>query len=144
MNHGNSEWPWNKGTRFLGLIVAGLVMATILGLCFGYFVQLLWNWLMPELFHLSKITYWQGFGLVILSHLIFGCIGHGGHHHGNHHHRCEQERYAHLRHHWEESHWRIQGDWRNWRYYDEWWTNEGKAAFEKYIDEREHKTQTTE
>ena len=33
--------------------------------------MLLWNWLMPDLFGLKEITYWQGWGLVLLSHLLF-------------------------------------------------------------------------
>lgn len=39
---------------------------------FGEIVHLLWNWLMPVLFHLSAITFWQGIGLMVLSWLLFG------------------------------------------------------------------------
>ncbi len=35
-------------------------------------VQHLWNWLMPEIFGLHMITYWQAFGLLGLSWLLFG------------------------------------------------------------------------
>lgn len=47
-------------------------------------VMMLWNWLMPELFGLTTITYWQAAGLLLLSKIIFGFKkGHGpGHHHG--------------------------------------------------------------
>jgi hypothetical protein len=31
----------------------------------------LWNWLMPELFDLKVITYWQALGLLILSSCFF-------------------------------------------------------------------------
>lgn len=49
-------------------------------------VMLLWNWLMPVLFGLSVITFWQALGILILSKIIFGgghwgkrggCCGHG-------------------------------------------------------------------
>jgi hypothetical protein len=33
--------------------------------------MLLWNWLMPGLFGLAKIPYWQGWGLLLLSQLLF-------------------------------------------------------------------------
>lgn len=33
--------------------------------------MLLWNWLMPTIFGLTTITYWQGFGLWILCDLLF-------------------------------------------------------------------------
>ncbi len=39
---------------------------------FGEAVHHLWNWLMPELFHLPLITFWQGVGLLALSWVLFG------------------------------------------------------------------------
>jgi hypothetical protein len=38
---------------------------------FGGFVMLLWNWLMPDIFGLKAITYWQAWGLMILSWILF-------------------------------------------------------------------------
>jgi hypothetical protein len=37
----------------------------------GYPVMLLWNWLMPELFGLSEVTFWQAIGLNILCTILF-------------------------------------------------------------------------
>lgn len=34
-------------------------------------VMLLWNWLMPLLFGLPKLTFWQAFGLTWLCSLLF-------------------------------------------------------------------------
>jgi len=51
---------------------------------FGLITMHLWNWLMPVLFHLPEITFWQTVGLMLLSRLIlggFGCHGRGTHHH---------------------------------------------------------------
>ncbi len=49
---------------------------------FGFITMLLWNALLPEIFHLPLITFWQAVGLLILARLFFG--GHhwnkGGHH----------------------------------------------------------------
>jgi hypothetical protein len=42
---------------------------------FGWVVMLLWNWLMPEIFGLKRISYWQGWGLLLLSSILFGRMG---------------------------------------------------------------------
>ena len=36
--------------------------------------QLLWNWLVPSIFGLSKITFFQAFGLKLLLGLTFGRV----------------------------------------------------------------------
>lgn len=41
----------------------------------------LWNNLMPAIFHLTAITFWQALGLLILSRLFFGSF-HGRHKQG--------------------------------------------------------------
>ena len=55
----------------------------ILALLLGAFVVcvatlpawILWNWLMPIIFGLPKITIWQSFGLIALAHCIFPTPG---------------------------------------------------------------------
>jgi hypothetical protein len=49
---------------FLGLIAIVIVVL-------GYPVMLLWNWLIPEIFGLSEITFWQAIGLNILCTILF-------------------------------------------------------------------------
>lgn len=41
---------------------------------FGWVVMALWNWLMPDLFGLKRIGYWQAWGLLVLCKILF----HGG------------------------------------------------------------------
>ena len=41
-------------------------------------VMLLWNYLMPELFHLPTLDYWHALGLLVLAKLMFGFGHHGG------------------------------------------------------------------
>jgi hypothetical protein len=57
--------------QVVGLIVLVLAFAAGISLITGYFVMLLWNWLMPEIFGLMNITYWQGWGLATLCSLLF-------------------------------------------------------------------------
>lgn len=54
---------------------------------FGGCVMLLWNWLMPELFGLPTISFWQAAGLLLFCKILFGGFG-GGHHHGHGHGHC--------------------------------------------------------
>jgi hypothetical protein len=54
----------------------GLVAITV----FGFVVKGLWNWLMPPLFGLHALTFWQALGLLVLSWILFGAFrGRPGH-----------------------------------------------------------------
>ena len=44
----------------------------------SYIVMLLWNNLLPDILHVSAITYWQAMGILVLSKILFGFGGHGG------------------------------------------------------------------
>jgi hypothetical protein len=46
----------------------------------GTIVQLLWNWLVPPLFGVPHVSFWQALGLLVLCRILFGGFGrHGGH-----------------------------------------------------------------
>ena len=47
-------------------ILAALAIVAVLMLIFGIVVMLLWNWLMPIVFGLPTITFWQAYGLMWL------------------------------------------------------------------------------
>ena len=49
-----------------------LVFAAVFIGIFSFVVMRLWNWLMPALFGLHLITYWQAVGVLILSKILFG------------------------------------------------------------------------
>jgi hypothetical protein len=44
----------------------------------GFVVQLLWNWLLPDIFQLRRITVWEALGLLALCRILFGGFGKGG------------------------------------------------------------------
>jgi len=44
----------------------------------GEVVKLLWNWLLPPLFSVRQITFWQGLGILILARILFGGFGRHG------------------------------------------------------------------
>ena len=49
-----------------------LVIASLATTVFGFVVMWLWNWLMPAIFGLHAVSYWQALGLLVLSKLFFG------------------------------------------------------------------------
>ncbi|MFH1421505.1 MAG: hypothetical protein ABIH42_02150 [Planctomycetota bacterium] len=67
--------------KIIGWVLLGVCVAALLGLLLGFVVKELWNWLMPVVFGLPVITYWQAVGIFILCHILFG--GHFEHHRSN-------------------------------------------------------------
>lgn len=66
------EW-WEE--RTIGqkvLVVIGFILfGAGVALLFGFVVMWLWNWLMPDIFGLKRISYWQAWGLLVLSWILF-------------------------------------------------------------------------
>src|SRR6185437_4485784 len=93
---GGGFWKWmkvlesNEGIqmknyRFLkALKIIGFVILACL--IFGFVIMHLWNWLMPVIFGLHAITFWQALGLFIFSKILFGGFrgGFGGRRHWKH------------------------------------------------------------
>jgi hypothetical protein len=61
---------------FKGLTM--LVMVAAVSVLLGFVVEHLWNWLMPGIFGVRTITYWQAVGLFFLSKLLLGGFPRGG------------------------------------------------------------------
>jgi hypothetical protein len=75
-----SEWGWWEERSLPQKILIGIGFGLLgigLAFVFGWVVMLLWNWLMPEIFGLKRLTYWQAWGLLILSHILFKGFGSG-------------------------------------------------------------------
>ena len=69
------------------MFMAPLVVAGIFGMV--YVVMWLWNGLLPEIFDIGTISYWQAAGLLALSRILFGGYGGGR---GKHRHGCYNHR----------------------------------------------------
>ena len=65
--------------KFIAIAIAGIIAIALFIFLGGKVVQLLWNWLMPMLFGLPAVTFWQAVGILALSRILFGGIGMGGH-----------------------------------------------------------------
>lgn len=65
--------------RYRGFKMIGIgIIVVALFFVLGFVVMALWNWLMPPIFGLHAITYWQAYGLLILSKILFGGFRGGG------------------------------------------------------------------
>lgn len=107
-------------------VIAGMVLLGIIGIgaliiLFGFVIMWLWNALMPDIFGLPTISYWQGIGLFILAKILCGVGGGGGSKHKKSHrkHRScsKQDR---------------KNDLTKWELYDKFWEEEGDAAYQDF------------
>jgi len=64
--------PAAKVFKVIGFILLGIIGVTALAILFGFIVMWLWNALMPAIFNLPEVSYWQAVGLVVLAHVFFG------------------------------------------------------------------------
>ena len=118
----------SKAVHIVGWVFLGIAFAVVFALVFGIVVKFLWNWLMPVIFGLGEITYWQAFGIVILSKLLFGALGHRHKDHSNHFHKKFTD--------WKEDFHagRKEDEIKESRkHYKQYWRDEGKVAFEDYL-----------
>ena len=73
-----------RAWKAVKVLVCVIAVATIA----GFVVKGLWNALMPALFGLHTLTFWQALGLLLLTKLLFG----GFHRHSGGGKRCDPEK----------------------------------------------------
>ncbi|MBN1938139.1 MAG: hypothetical protein JW843_01035 [Candidatus Aminicenantes bacterium] len=134
--------PGRSALRIVGLAAAGVVLAVVFAFIFGFAVKLLWNWIMPAVFGLTVITFWQAFGLVLLAKILFGGHGHGFKHD---HKKSRSPFERHFRDQFRKSGESAEtgeesgpmpGDKESWHHFGAFWRDEGKNAFEAYLQGR--------
>lgn len=104
-----------------GMIIFGIIAITGLAILFGFVLMWLWNWLMPELFDLPTVTYWQAVGLFILLKILLGGCGSGSS-------KCSSKK--------DKSSCKKESnrDFSKWKHYDKFWKEEGNKAYEDYLN----------
>jgi len=65
---------FNRGKKFMFFFPVAVLIAALL----GYVVMCLWNWILPEVAHTGRLSYWQAFGLLVLCRILFGNFNKGG------------------------------------------------------------------
>jgi hypothetical protein len=67
--------------HWIGKALKILLFVVVASFVLGFVVESLWNWLMPPIFGMHVITFWQGLGLLLLGKILFGGFrgfrGHG-------------------------------------------------------------------
>ncbi|MCD6322317.1 MAG: hypothetical protein J7L77_04765 [Clostridiales bacterium] len=132
--------------KIAGMIIGGILVAGLMAFLFGWVLMLLWNWLMPTIFGLTTITYWQGFGIFFLAKLLFGF---GGEHSSDNRKNKKKEPKEGtikdemgngikngIRKEFEKEYEKEFKKDFNASYddkYEDWWSNEGKIAFDNYM-----------
>jgi len=58
--------------RWMFKAVKFALFVVLVAFVFSFVVMILWNWLMPGLFGLHPIGFWQALGLLLLSKILLG------------------------------------------------------------------------
>ena len=93
---------------------------------FGFIFQYLWNWLMPELFGLTEITYWQGVGLFILFKILTGSCGSSS---------CDSSKDSKSDCKKSDSN----KSFSKWKHYDKFWKEEGDEYYKQFVGKQTNK-----
>ena len=120
--------------EIVGIIIFGAIAITGLVILFGFVVMWLWNWLMPLIFGLPTITFWQAAGLFILFKILLGGCGTGGSSgksSKNSSDDCKND---------------SKTDFSKWKYYDKFWKEEGDLYYKQFVEKQTGPTEedTTE
>lgn len=137
MERVHSYNPIFKVLKFIGFIILGAIGAAAFAFIFGYLIMLLWNWLMPELFGLTIITFWQAVGIAFLARLIFG----GGKHSHNSDHSSKHPAKREFMRHWKKErneHIKNGHKCGDWRYFDDYWKEEGEKSYSDFISRKKN------
>jgi len=106
--------------EIVGIVIFGIIAVIGFAALFGFAIMWLWNALLPEIFGLTTITYWQAVGILVLAKLLFGGFGSGG---GSGSHKKKKK-----------SDWgKRKGEFSKCDLYDKFWKEEGEAAYQDYI-----------
>ncbi|MDR0560193.1 MAG: hypothetical protein LBG92_08470 [Prevotellaceae bacterium] len=78
-----AECPFKSGFGKFFIVLFHVLYFVAVFAALIWIVVLLWNWLMPEIFGLATVSFWQALGLFALCKILFGKFG--GHWHGRGH-----------------------------------------------------------
>ncbi|MDT7832900.1 hypothetical protein RQM59_10950 [Flavobacteriaceae bacterium S356] len=109
----------------VGTVIFIAILAVLFITLFGYVLMYLWNWLMPLIFGLPIITFWQALGLCLLSKILFG--GFGNDKGSKKDHKCDSKSSKRKS---------SSSDFSKWKHYDSFWQEEGEKAYANYIHKK--------
>jgi hypothetical protein len=114
--------------EIVGIIIFGAIAITGLAILFGFVIMWLWNWLMPEIFGLTTLTYWQAVGVFILLKIFLGGCGSGSSKKSSKDSSdtCKND---------------SKTDFSKWKYYDKFWKEEGDEYYKQYVERQSNQVQ---
>ena len=115
--------------EIIGIVIfIGLFITAVIALV-GYIAMSLWNNLMPEIFGLPTLSYWQTIGLGLLIKILFGGFGCGGSKKSsnNSNKKCKDKN--------------TKTDFSKWKHYDKFWEEEGSLYYDKYVEKQNNKNE---
>jgi hypothetical protein len=127
-----SKQRWEKAPKWIKRLIIGIFISAgivLLGLILGNVIQWIWNALMPGIFNLPEITYWQAVGIFIFARIIFGCSF------GSDNNKKDKPSKDKTDNQDDNGH-KTKDDVKNWEHYNEWWEKEGKNAFDDYVNKK--------
>ena len=109
-------------------VIFMIIIVILFAFLVGYVVMWLWNWLMPHIFGLTTITYWQAVGLLILAKFLFGI--------GNHSSKSQSSKKSKKG---KMEDWcKSRRSFSDWKHYDDFWKEEGEKAYSAYVERIEN------
>lgn len=108
-----------------GWVILGILGIAGLAILFGFVIMWLWNWLMPDIFGLTTLTYWQAVGIFILFKILLGSCGGGSKNCNSSKHKkstCDKD---------------SKSDFSKWKHYDKFWKEEGDQAYQAYVERKD-------
>jgi hypothetical protein len=139
----------NRFWCYLGFGFLGVVGFAFFALIFGWVIMVLWNALMPQLFGLAILSFWQSVGLALLARLLFGA-SHMGKHHWRHkrwHHGhgcCDDNYQGHNSHGYGHKFGDCGCGSGRWQYYEKYWEEVGEKSFKEYVNLKEEESKKTQ
>jgi hypothetical protein len=115
-----------KGFKIFFFILLGIGIAFLV----GYIVMRLWNWLMPELFGLPLVSYWQAVGVLVLAKIIFGFGSGNGPSKNKKSNKTPRMNTCNP----------LRSDFSEWKHYDQFWKEEGAQAYSNYVERRNNQS----
>ncbi|MBR9914546.1 MAG: hypothetical protein GYB32_06920 [Algicola sp.] len=116
--------------EMIGMIIFGALFIIGLAILFGFGIMWLWNWLMPMIFGLPTLTYWEAVGIFILSKILLGgCGGFGEKDKSSKKSKCHND---------------TKAEFSKWKHYDDFWKEEGNKAYEDYLNRLTHNDTTND
>ncbi len=115
------EYYFKQAFKIFAMVVIFLILFSLA----VYVLMRLWNWLLPDLFGVGMINYWQALGIMVLAKLLFGFGGSGkSKSKSSHKEKFKSNRKCGS----------LRRDFDEWKHYDNFWKEEGESAYKAYIE----------